>query len=182
MARCWPGGTNHRCHRVAGTTCRWWPDGEENGRRRFGWVRKLSSGRHQASYLGPDGRRHVAPHTFDSATSADRWLVQVETTILRREWFDPERTSVQLHNYVWAWIEQRPVLRPRTRALSPTARPVHHTHDRCCSASLDRHADGSPVACGPAPVRGVGVDECQGVSAAARGPDDGDDGGQDNPA
>jgi integrase len=86
-------------------------------RRRFGWVRKLPSGRHQASYLGPDDRRHVAPHTFDSATSADRWLVQVETTILRREWFDPERAKVQLRDYAEAWIEQRPGLRPSTRAL-----------------------------------------------------------------
>ena len=86
-------------------------------RRRFGWVRKLPSGRHQASYLGPDGRRHTAPRTFDTATSADRWLVQVETTILRREWFDPERASVQLRDYTQAWIEQRPGLRPSTRAL-----------------------------------------------------------------
>jgi integrase len=86
-------------------------------RRRFGWVRKLPSGRHQASYLGPDGRRHVAPHTFDSATSADRWLVQVETTILRREWFDPERVRMQLGDYAETWIEQRPGLRPSTRAL-----------------------------------------------------------------
>ncbi len=86
-------------------------------RRRFGWVRKLPSGRHQASYLGPDDRRHVAPHTFDSATSADRWLVQVETAILRREWFDPERAKVQLRDYAEAWIEQRPGLRPSTRAL-----------------------------------------------------------------
>jgi integrase len=86
-------------------------------RRRFGWVRKLPSGRHQASYLGPDGQRHVAPHTFDSATSADRWLVQVETTILRREWFDPERARTQLGDYAETWIEQRPGLRPSTRAL-----------------------------------------------------------------
>lgn len=86
-------------------------------RRRFGWVRKLPSGRHQASYLGPDGQRHVAPHTFDSATSADRWLVQVETTILRREWFDPERARIQLGDYAHTWIEQRPGLRPSTQAL-----------------------------------------------------------------
>lgn len=86
-------------------------------RRRFGWVRKLPSGRHQASYLGPDGRRHAAPHTFDSATAADQWLVQVETTILRREWFDLERAKVQLRDYAAAWIDQRPGLRPSTRAL-----------------------------------------------------------------
>ncbi len=86
-------------------------------RRRFGWVRKLPSGRHQASYLGPDGQRHSAPHTFDSATSADRWLVQVETTIIQREWFNPERASVQLRDYAETWIEQRPGLRPSTQAL-----------------------------------------------------------------
>jgi len=86
-------------------------------RRRFGWVRKLPSGRHQASYLGPDGRRHVAPHTFDSETAADRWLVQVETTILRREWFDPERAKIELRDYAVAWIDERPGLRPTTRGL-----------------------------------------------------------------
>jgi len=86
-------------------------------RRRFGWVRKLPSGRFQASYLGPDGRRHLAPHTFGSTTSADRWLVQVETMILRREWFDPERAKVELRDYAAAWIEHRPGLRASTRAL-----------------------------------------------------------------
>ncbi|PZS12417.1 MAG: site-specific integrase [Pseudonocardiales bacterium] len=44
-------------------------------------------------------------------------MVQVETTILRREWFDPERASVQLRDYADTWIEQRPGLRPSTRAL-----------------------------------------------------------------
>jgi integrase len=103
----------------------------KNGRRRrFGWVRKLPSGRHQASYLGPDGRRHVAPHTFDSATSADRWLVQVETTILRREWFDPERASVELCAYAQAWIEQRPGLRSSTQAL------YHRLLDRYITPTL----------------------------------------------
>jgi integrase len=86
-------------------------------RRRFGWVRKLPSGRHQASYLGPDGRRHVAPHTFESVTSADRWLVQVETMILRREWCDPDQARVALRDYAQTWIEQRPGLRPSTQAL-----------------------------------------------------------------
>jgi hypothetical protein len=103
----------------------------KNGRRRrFGWVRKLPFGRHQASYLGPDGRRHVAPHTFDSATSADRWLVQVETTILRREWFDPERASVELCVYAQAWIEQRPGLRPSTQSL------YHRLLDRYITPTL----------------------------------------------
>lgn len=99
-------------------------------RRRFGWVRKLPSGRHQASYLGPDGRRHLAPHTFDSATAADRWLVQVETTILRKEWFDPERANVELRDYAKAWIDQRPGVRPSTQVL------YHRLLDRYISPGL----------------------------------------------
>jgi hypothetical protein len=43
--------------------------------------------------------------------------VQVETAILRREWFDPEWARVQLRDYAEAWIEQRPGLRSSTRAL-----------------------------------------------------------------
>lgn len=101
-------------------------------RRRFGWVRKLPSGRHQASYLGPDGRRHSAPHTFDSPTSADRWLVQVETTILRKEWFDPERANVEIQDYAAAWIDQRPGLRPSTKAL------YHRLLDRYVSPRIGR--------------------------------------------
>jgi hypothetical protein len=152
-------------------------------RRRFGWVRKLPSGRHQASYLGPDGRRHTAPRTFDTATSADRWLVQVETTILRREWFDPERASVQLRDYAQAWIEQRPGLRPSTRALY--SRLLDRYIKPTIGAAQLRAIDTPMVRTWrskPAAVRGVGVDECQGISAVARNPDDSDDGGQDDPA
>ena len=34
------------------------------GRRAFGATRRLPSGRWQASYLGPDGVRRIAPQTF----------------------------------------------------------------------------------------------------------------------
>lgn len=84
------------------------------GKRRFGWVRKLPSGRYQASYLGPDGRRHYAPETFTGERDADRWLVQVESAIQRREWKDPERAKIQLQDYAESWIKERPHLRPRT--------------------------------------------------------------------
>jgi len=32
--------------------------------RPFGYVRKLPSGKHHASYIGPDRQRHNAPNTF----------------------------------------------------------------------------------------------------------------------
>ncbi|XVS64327.1 tyrosine-type recombinase/integrase [Actinosynnema sp. CA-299493] len=87
------------------------------GRRRFGNVRKLPSGRFQASYLGPDGKRHPAPDTFPTARDAERWLVHVESAIARREWTNPEWAKVQLKDYAEAWIRERPKLRPRTVQL-----------------------------------------------------------------
>jgi len=34
------------------------------GKRSFGYIRLLPSKRYQASYIGPDSLRHVAPDTF----------------------------------------------------------------------------------------------------------------------
>jgi hypothetical protein len=39
-------------------------------RRRFGRVRKLPSGKYQASFVGPNGKRQNAPDTFLSKTDA----------------------------------------------------------------------------------------------------------------
>ncbi|MFB9906816.1 tyrosine-type recombinase/integrase [Allokutzneria oryzae] len=86
----------------------------KKGRRRFGWVRKLPSGRFQASYLGPDGKRHNAPETFPTDRDADRWLVHVEGAILRREWTNPDQAKIRLCDYAESWIAERPGLRPRT--------------------------------------------------------------------
>ena len=45
-----------------------------SGHRGWGWIRKRSSGRYQASYLGPDRKRHFAPTTFASKMRAEAWL------------------------------------------------------------------------------------------------------------
>jgi hypothetical protein len=52
-------------------------------RRRFGYVRKLPSGRYQASFIGPNGLRQYAPNTFATRTDANRWLTRVEADISR---------------------------------------------------------------------------------------------------
>jgi hypothetical protein len=45
--------------------------------RAFGWVRKLPSKRYQASYLGPDGQRHLNPGgTFTAKIDAEGWLAR----------------------------------------------------------------------------------------------------------
>ncbi|MBF6358456.1 site-specific integrase [Nocardia higoensis] len=87
------------------------------GRRGFGSVRKLPSGRWQARYRGPDGLMRPAPRTFETKRAADQWLSTTEVQILQGDWIDPERGRIRLGNYVDRWIDQRPGLRPRTRDL-----------------------------------------------------------------
>jgi integrase len=86
-------------------------------KRRFGSIRKTPLGEFQASYLGPDGRRHFAPHRFKREADADRWLAKVEGIIIAGDWTDPERAKVTLGEYAENWITERPGLRPRTVEL-----------------------------------------------------------------
>ena len=91
--------------------------GNKDGHRRFGLIRKLPSGRYQASYLGPDGRRRAAPKTFDTKRDAEQFLVRVESAMMSDEWTDPTRAKVSLADYAERWITERPGLRPRTVQL-----------------------------------------------------------------
>lgn len=89
----------------------------KEGHRRFGWVRKLPSGRYQASYLGPDGKRRNAPETYQRKSDAERFLSLVEVQMMQGQWIDPERAKVKLGVYAAKWIKERPGLRPRTVEL-----------------------------------------------------------------
>ncbi|MCE0765389.1 site-specific integrase [Pseudonocardia kujensis] len=90
---------------------------DKGRRRRFGSIRKTPIGEYQASYLGPDNRRHFAPHRFKRERDADRWLNKVESVIVAGDWTNPERGKVALADYAEQWIIQRPALRPRTVEL-----------------------------------------------------------------
>ena len=57
--------------------------------RDWGKVRKLPSGRYQASYAGPDGQRHNAPATFGTKPDAGGWLAAQQTDIARGTWRPP---------------------------------------------------------------------------------------------
>jgi Phage integrase, N-terminal SAM-like domain len=87
------------------------------GKRRFGRVRELPSGRWQARYKGPDGIDRPAPRTFDSKTSAERWLTLTEAEIIQGDWIDPDAGRVLFGSYARDWIEERPGLRPKTIEL-----------------------------------------------------------------
>jgi hypothetical protein len=58
------------------------------GRRRFGAIRRLPSGRYQVRYRTADGRYVTAPTTFETKADAGRYLSKIEADMLRGEWAD----------------------------------------------------------------------------------------------
>jgi len=72
-------------------------------RRHFGSVRKLTSGRWQAS-CWLQGRRHVAPVTFRAKGDALAWLSAVETDIRRGCWADPAEARTTLGEWLDHWL------------------------------------------------------------------------------
>lgn len=88
------------------------------GKRSFGSIRKLPSGRLQARFTAPDGRTHRAPTTFDTKGDAEAWLAAQRTDIVRGSWLPPDRprqAPVTLATYAATWLDARE-LKPRTRA------------------------------------------------------------------
>jgi integrase len=84
-------------------------------RRRFGLIRKLPSGRYQASFIGPSGRRQTAPRTFRTKTDADRWLTAVEADLSRGTWLDEQLGQEPFGTYARAWLRDHPKIGPRHR-------------------------------------------------------------------
>lgn len=89
--------------------------------RGFGYIRKLPSGRYQASYTGPDLARHTGPATFEAKQDAENWLSREHGLIATDSWTPPARRSssrskpATLGLYAEAWLADRE-LKPRTRA------------------------------------------------------------------
>lgn len=89
----------------------------KRSRRSYGMVRRLPSGRYQASHLAPDGQRHNAPYTFDTKGDADAWLAAQRTDIARGEWEKPDKAPRQVESfadYAENWLATR-TLRIGTR-------------------------------------------------------------------
>lgn len=87
-------------------------------RRSYGAVRRLPSGRYQASYVDPDGRRRTAPATFDAKGVADAWLAEQRTDIARGDWQRPAPPHPRVPTfaaYADSWLAARK-LTPRTRS------------------------------------------------------------------
>ena len=89
--------------------------------RAWGTLRKLPSGKWQASYIGPDLSRHNAPITYSTRMDAEHWLADERRRIERDEWVAPKlRVEAQraksktLGEYATDWLATRP-LKPRTK-------------------------------------------------------------------
>ena len=93
------------------------------GKRTFGEISKLPSGRFRARFTGPDLNRHSAPSTFVARMDAEAWLAAQERLISRGEWQPPVPTPSApvakpptLAEYASTVIGRRR-LRPATVAL-----------------------------------------------------------------
>src|SRR4051812_35773320 len=89
--------------------------------RGFGAIKKLTSGRYHASYVGPDAARHNGPTTFTAKVDAEHWLAQEQRLIGTGDWIAPKhRHSLQAGRnvtfgaYAAAFLTER-TLKPRTR-------------------------------------------------------------------
>ena len=94
-----------------------------NGHRGWGHIRKLPSGRFQASYMDPNVKevRHYAPMTYTAREDAEHWLTNERRSMELKRWVAPalrraeaKVKSESVADYGKRWIAERK-LRPRTR-------------------------------------------------------------------
>ncbi len=78
-------------------------------RRRFGYIRRLPSGRFQASYKTPDGQRHNAPETYRTEADAGRFLDRMQQEVERGHWQPDVRLGRRtLRECCDAYLEENP--------------------------------------------------------------------------
>ena len=91
------------------------------GRRRFGSVRKLPSGRYQVRYRDLSGRQHTAPLTFATKRDAERWLSVTEADLLRDEWIDPRLARITYGEWAADYLAHSAYKRATTRVRDRSA-------------------------------------------------------------
>jgi integrase len=95
------------------------------GRRRFGSVRQLPSGRWQARYRDPvTGALRSTGKTYATKTDAQVALTQIEADITRGQWADPDAGAVRFRDFAEAWLRDRK-LADRTRERSESVVRLH---------------------------------------------------------
>ncbi|MDT5125624.1 MAG: hypothetical protein QOH54_1268 [Mycobacterium sp.] len=97
------------------------------GRRGWGWVRKLPSGRWGASYIWPpELDRHYAPMTFGERIDAEGWLAGQRRLIEQDRWEPPAKALAR------KWLQSRAISQaPRiidTLELPDTVAPHNYLY------------------------------------------------------
>jgi integrase len=77
---------------------------KRKGRRTFGNVYQLPSGRYRASYLAPDGKRRAGESTFATVADADAWLSTISADIVKGNWRPPEPSRETVGAYATRWL------------------------------------------------------------------------------
>jgi hypothetical protein len=95
------------------------------GKRHFGTVRQLQSGRWQARYRDAAGRQHSAPETFATKADASRWLSRVETELARGDFVDPKLGRVPFADWAEQYLDSAVHLRATTRVTKVCALRNH---------------------------------------------------------
>ncbi|NGO70749.1 hypothetical protein [Streptomyces boncukensis] len=88
-------------------------------RRDFGFIRKLPSGRFQASYLAPDGTRRNADRTFRTKTEASAWLADVRARLDKGDWHGPTAGQITPAEWVETYVTTN-----KRRGADAARRPV----------------------------------------------------------
>ncbi|MGH3477376.1 MAG: tyrosine-type recombinase/integrase [Nocardioidaceae bacterium] len=121
------------------------------GHRGFGHLRRLPSGRWQASYVGPDLARHNAPTTFEAKEDGEEWLAARRREITGDDWQPPKaRTTAILRAYADTWLNTRTT--PKGQPLRRKTR-VHYRY-LLDSHVLPTFGDMPMMSITPAAVRG----------------------------
>jgi integrase len=85
------------------------------GKRQFGSLRKLPSGRWQARYTAPSGEVFSATTTFPTKGDANRWLALAEADLARGEWSDPRLGQTTAGEWAARWLATTVDLKPSTQ-------------------------------------------------------------------
>jgi len=93
-------------------------------RAHFGSVRKLPSGRYQASHLH-NATRHTGPDTFRTKGDAQAWLSGVETDIRRGTWVNPSEGRQTVAYWAERWLATTVHLRATTKRGYEVALRTH---------------------------------------------------------
>lgn len=95
------------------------------GRRQFGSVRRLPSGRWQARYWTQTGEERTARQTFATKGDASRFLARVQTEMDRGEWHDPRLARITFGRWVEEYLAGARHKRPTTRARDEVVLRTH---------------------------------------------------------